>query len=157
MLDKKGQETLWQDLNRHWVMPEIERRKALGTFPPDFKIWKCLIRLSKDAAPIIEFNDEIEWHIKAKKPKGIAFNAGDEVYLHHIEGVEAVIHPNVVGKRVAFFYIHKTPDGFGIVFSALPNLPGCESEAENLWEWNYSDAIAESMNLEFREIAVYSA
>lgn len=139
---------LWTQLNNQWVGPEIERRKAEGRLPNDFRIRHCLIKLFGDQQSIVEFNDEIHWIVKAKKPLGLAFKSGSPVFLSQLERIISVERPTVDAKPVAFLYIHSAGPNWEILFDGDPHRT-CDTD-----EWETGKRIAESLNLEFKEMAV---
>jgi hypothetical protein len=139
---------LWTQINRQWVGPEIARRKAEGLLPDEFAIRRCLIKLFGDQQSIVEFNDEIHWIVNARKPLGLAFKSGSPVFLSQLERVVSVERPTVDGKPVAFLYIYTAGPDWQILFDGDPH-QSCAPE-----EWVTGKLIADSLNLEFKEMAV---
>ncbi|REK16518.1 MAG: hypothetical protein DWQ37_07315 [Planctomycetota bacterium] len=148
MSDDEATLNLWRQINRLWVGPEIERRKAEGRLPEGFSIRRCLIKLFGDRQSIVEFNDEIHWVVKAKKPLGLAFKNGSPVFLSQLERIVSVERPTVDGKPVAFLYVYSAGPDWQILFDGDPHHP-CAHD-----EWEIGKLIADSLNLEFREMAL---
>lgn len=148
MSDDEATLNLWMQINRQWVEPEIERRKAEGRLPEGFSIRRCLIKLFGDQESIVEFNEEIHWIVKAKKPLGLAFKSGSPVFLSQLERIVAVQRPTVDGKPVAFLYVHSAGPDWQILFDGDPH------SLSNSKEWEIGRLIADSLNLEFKEMAL---
>src|SRR5262245_4798622 len=104
MIDEELGKGIAQQMHQHWIGPELEVRAKAGKLPPDFQIRRCLIRLPKNAMPIVEFNEEVVLRAKVKVPDECDPKPGDTAYLGDIEYVERVYPPEVDGVRVAFFY-----------------------------------------------------
>src|SRR5260221_10019353 len=77
-----------------WIKPELARRRAAGQLADSFVIKSCLIRMPKDKAPIIDFNDEIMWEFQAEVSPAI-HSAGDPILLHNIKRITGVVPPKV--------------------------------------------------------------
>lgn len=147
-------QNFWDQINSLWIIPEIERRKTIGKIADGFRILRCLVRLPAGQQPIVEFNDEIRWIARTRKPKGTAFAAGDPIYLWQVEHVESVRPPEVEGKPVPFVYVYTTGVEFKVAFDFTPGFDGHSTSA---WEDSFGcDAIVESINLQLKERAVVS-
>ncbi|MEI7015021.1 hypothetical protein [Leptospira licerasiae] len=105
-----------------WIIPEIEKRRKEGTWSDDSRIEKYLIKLPKNAPPIVLLNDEVIFNVRVRKPKDISIQEGDPVYLHQIENIESVELPSIDGERVAFVYLFPSGKKHSLVFDLTPNL-----------------------------------
>jgi hypothetical protein len=85
MIDEPLGRAIVQQMHQHWIGPELEARSLAGTLPADFQIKRCLIRLPKNAKPIVEFNEEITLRAKVKVPEDRHPKAGDIARLDDIE------------------------------------------------------------------------
>ena len=128
-----------------WIGPELESRRAAGDLPPDFRLFRCLIRLPQSSPPIVEFNEEISWITKVKLPEPLAVKHGDPIYLENIERIESVEPPKVDGARVAFVYLSREGRDWQLVFDSMPNLPDTKRGSTADREWALSRHIAESL------------
>src|SRR5512140_3778396 len=90
MLSEEGTAHLFKQVHQLWIEPELSRRKHLGTLSPNFKIFRCLVRLPLDRPPLVQFNDEIAWEVKIKTAPGCTITKGQTVYLHNISEIVAV-------------------------------------------------------------------
>ena len=145
MLDEKGARNLFDQIQKLWIQPEISRRKQIGSWPADFKIFRCLIRLPKDGPPIVEFNDEIQWVASVKIAPGTAFQKGQPVFLYEVQEITAVSPPEVDGQRVAFVYLFWTGNAYQIMFDFTPNVPEGLISNEQKRAWHLGKTIAESL------------
>jgi len=143
--DEKAVGNLFEQVYKLWIQPELSRRGEAGTLPKDFRISRCLIRLPRNRAPIVEFNEEIGWIVSAKKPPGTAFDKGQVVFVHEIVEITAVIPPTVDGRRVAFVYLFRTGNEWQIVFDFTPNVPEHLIPDEAKEPWPLSNVMAESL------------
>jgi hypothetical protein len=142
MLSQEATTNLFNNIHRLWIDPEIVRRKASGSLPPDFKILRCLVRLPQDKAPIIQFNDEIGWVVKIEPPAGMTIAKGQEIYLHDIKKIVAVEPPTVDEKRVAFVFLFWAGQHYSIIFDFSSNVPDEFLSPEEKAKWTYSDPLA---------------
>lgn len=134
MIDEATGRAIMQQMNQHWISPELERRSKAGTLPPDFQIKRCLIRLPVNAKPIVEFNEEVVLTARAKVPPLTReVTAGDIALLDDIEYIERVYPPEVDGARVAFFYAHWVDGKYSIFFDLTPNNDGIPLEETETW------------------------
>jgi len=144
-LDEQAAKNLFEQIDKLWIQPEISRRAHAGTLPKDFRISRCLIRLPRDRAPIVEFNEEIGWIVSARKPPDTAFDKGQAVFLHEIVKITAVMPPTVDGRRVAFVYVFAAGNAWQIIFDFTPNVPENLIPEEEKKTWPLSSVIAESL------------
>lgn len=156
MLDETGLQNLFDSVHRLWVEPELTRRREAGSLPEDFKIRRCLVRLPKDHGPIVEFNEEVTWHAKAKAAKGVEFVKDEPVYLSQVDYIETVEPPSHEGVRVAFLFLYWNGVGWQIVFDFTPNLPSGDYEFEDDGDWDLGRTIAQYLNQVLREFAVHN-
>jgi hypothetical protein len=143
--DEKAANNLFEQIDRLWIQPELSRRAQAGILPKDFRIYRCLIRLPRDKAPIVEFNEEVGWIATARKPSGIAVEKGQKIFIHEIVEITAVKPPTVDEQRVAFVYVYATGNAWQIVFDFAPNVPESLIPDEEKKTWPLSSVIAESL------------
>jgi hypothetical protein len=157
-LDNEALSRFVSNVNKRWVLPEIERRKKAGTLPADFLIRQCLIRLPRPDSAIVQFNGEIGWHVKAKKPIGVAYEKDQPLSLHDIEGIEKVYPPEVDGEQVPFIYIFCLAGNMTVSFNFEVGTLGQDSDSDEAWR-PYNEVLkkhVEFMHTE-RVISAYEA
>lgn len=124
MLSPEGSNNFFNQIFKLWVNPEIEERKKNGKLSSTFTISTCLITLPIGKPPSVKFNDEIQWPVLAKKPKGLAFKKDQKIYIHEIKTIESVELPSLDGKPMAFIYFYRVgKNQFKILFDFSPNHP----------------------------------
>lgn len=143
--DEQAANNLFEQVDKLWIQPEVSRRAQAGTLPKGFRISRCLIRLPRDRAAIVEFNEEIGWIVSARKPPETAFDKGQKVFVHEIVEITAVMPPTVDGRRVAFVYVYGTGNAWQIIFDFTPNVPENLIPEEEKKTWSLSSVIAESL------------
>lgn len=144
MLDEKGAQNLFDQINKLWIEPEVSRRKQAESLPKNFKIFRCLIKLPKDNTPIIDFNDEIKFVASLKIGRN-SIKKGEPIYLHDVQEISAVSPPEVDGLRVAFIYLFWTGHAYQILFDFTPNVPDEMISKEEKEAWHFDKMIAESL------------
>lgn len=133
-MDDTAKQNFFDQMHRLWIEPEIQKRTAEGTLPPDFKIYRALMLLPKDRPPIVSFNDEIGWTAKAVPAEGKEFIPNQPAYLHDIDRIESVEPPTVDGKRVAFVFLYWAGHQYATVMDFSPNWPESSDESkEETW------------------------
>lgn len=152
MIDEALGQAIVQQMYQHWIGPELEARTRAGTLPPDFQIKRCLIRLPKDAKPIVEFNEEVRLCAKVKVPNDCDPKAGDFARLDDIEYVERVYPPEVDGIRVGFFYAQWVGGKFNVFFDLSPNHDDIPQEDADVWKMG--DAIGQAVQSSIVELAL---
>jgi len=155
MIDEKGAQNLYSQINKLWIEPEVSRRKQAKTLPEDFKIFRCLIKLPKNKPAIIEFNDEIRWLASVKIGPPRAFKKGESIYLHEIQEIGVVSPPEIEGKRVAFIYFFWTGYSYQILFDFTPNVPEEMISKEDKEAWHFDKIIAESLQAILTEKVIH--
>lgn len=153
-MDTEVQSKIWQEIHHTWVEPELEKRRASGNLPDDFKIRECLITLPKGYSAVVAFNNEFGWRAKAKRGDGAEFIPGEAVYLHEIHEIETVYPPEVDGQRVAFIYIYWNGLSYQILCDFTPNWPDDLLTAEER-EWRLGEVIACHLQAHLTEKAVH--
>jgi hypothetical protein len=153
MLDDIGKQNFARNLHEQFIQPEIERRQEAGTFPDEFKIRECLIRLPKDGRPLVEFNREFGWLVKPKlapalKLTGMALDR--PVYNHEIVAIERVFPPEIDGQRVSFIYLFWTGFEYCSVFDFSPN----QLDFDPAGEFELGQVIADHLQHQIVEITV---
>lgn len=149
-MDTKVQAQIWQEIHNTWVEPELEKRRASGNLPDDFKIRECLITMPKDRAAIVAFNNEFGWRAKAKRGDGSKFTPGEAVYLHEIHEIESVYPPEVDKQRVAFIFIYWNGLSYQILCDFTPNWPDEQLTSEEK-EWRLGEVIARYLQAHLTE------
>jgi hypothetical protein len=153
MLDEEGKKTFFLEMHKHWIEPELSKRRENGSLPENFMIYRCLIRLPKSNPPIVEFNDEIGWRAKPELAPGVSMEEGQTILLHEIRGVKEVLPPEVDGQRVAFVYLFWNGQSYSSVFDFTPNSPDeLETSEEN---FSLGRVIAEDIQAIFTERAIH--
>jgi hypothetical protein len=142
MLNEQGKQNAMKQIHDMWIAPEVERRRAAGLLPDDFKIRTCLIKLPHDKPPIIEFNEQVGWRAEPRMATGVSLTHGEAVYLHEIAGIETVEPPEVDGERVAFVFLFWTGMDYSALFDFTPNWDDEEVPAE-AQEWAFGKRLAE--------------
>lgn len=142
-LDAEGMKGMFEQIHKLWIEPEVKRRQDSGGLPDGFKIYRCLIRLPQNKAPIVEFNNEIGWIAEAEPAPGAEWSPGQAVYLHDIHSITAVQPPEVDGVRVAFVFLFWTGQSYSIMFDFTPNWPAESLSEEEKTDWSYGKVIAE--------------
>jgi hypothetical protein len=138
-----------KNIDKNWIQPELERRRASASLPDGFVIYQALIRLPRGRDPIVEFNQEIGWSAKMQIAPDAKLDKGDLVYMHHVQKVETVDPPKVDGDRVAFIYLwHRGGGNYRILFDFSPNSPDYQSPTH---DWPHGQLVAESIQEMFEE------
>lgn len=150
MIDKSLGEAIVRQMHQHWIGPELDARNRLSTLPAEFQIRRCLIRLPKNASPIVQFNDEFSLSAKVKVAAGRHPVAGDTAWLDDIEYVERVYPPEVNGVRVAFFYAQYASGKFIVFFDFSPNHD--DKPCENGDGWKMGEAIGRAVQSSMIEL-----
>ncbi len=155
MFDDEGKKIFFQELHKHWIEPELSNRRATGSLPENFMIYRCLIKLPHDNPPIVEFNDEIGWLTKPELAPGISMEEGQVILLHEIRGVKEVLPPEINGKRVAFIYLFWNGRSYNSVFDFTPNTPDELVGEIADQEFSLGTVIAEDIQAIFTEKAIH--
>lgn len=155
-MDAASRQVFFKSVHDLWIEPELERRRESGGIPPDFKIFRALICLPKNAPPQITFNDDIKWVARMDIPDPGRFSLGDPIYWDQVRRIETVQPPAVAGTRVAFVYLFKVTKGYEFIFDFSPNLP--EEQHATLghlnWDETFGPAIAETLQFGLVERSV---
>lgn len=154
MIDEKGAQNLFDQINKLWIEPEISSRKQAGTLPENFKIFRCLIKLPKDKTPIVDFNDEIRFVASLKIGRN-SIKKGEPIYLHEVQEIGAISPPEVDGLRVAFIYLFWTGHTYQILFDFAPNVPEEMISKEEKEAWHFDKIIAESLQAILTEKVIH--
>jgi hypothetical protein len=152
MIDEATGQAIVRQMHQHWIGPELEARARAGTLPADFQIRRCLIRLPRNAKPIVEFNEEVTLRARVKVPADCEPKAGDIARLDDVEYVERVYPPEAGGVRVAFFYAQWVDGKFGVFFDFTPNhddIPQADADA-----WQMGKAIGQAVHGSMVELAI---
>lgn len=144
-LDENGARNFLNQIFKLWIEPEIARRRVSGKASEDFAVARCLIKLPPDRAPMVEFNNEVEWLANAKIPLGTIKAKGQPIFLHEVQEITGVSPPKVDGRRVAFVYLFQEGAQYSIVFDFSPNVPENLLSKEKKEAWRFSKAIADSL------------
>jgi hypothetical protein len=128
MLNERSKQTLFDQIHKLWIEPEIFRRNQKKILPIDFKIYRCLIKLPNGKPPIVEFNDEVKWLAQVKMEPGITLTSGRPIFLHEVLEISSVSLPEIDGERVAFVYLFWNGHAYQLVFDFKPNLEGIASK-----------------------------
>jgi hypothetical protein len=151
MFEAEVAQTVFQNIDRDFIQPEISRRKTEGEFPQDFKIWECLIRLPKDRPSIVEFNQEFGWRVQPEMAPGTTLEMGRVVYAHEVQKLAKVLPPEVDGKRVAFIYLFWSGYWYNVLFDFSPNDPAFDPDQG---EFELGKVIADHLQQKMIEIVV---
>jgi hypothetical protein len=141
---------LFELVDKEYIRPEIERRKANGGLPDNFQVRECLIKLPGDRPPLIYFNEEFGWSVKPKLAPGIEMEIGQAIYLHEVMDIEEVLPPTVDDKRVTFIYLFWNGHSYSIVVD--PYHPVFSDHPFDAGEF-----IAAHLRNHFKEMAVKNA
>lgn len=152
MIDESLGRAIVQQMHQHWIGPELEARTRAGILPVDFQIKRCLVRLPKNAKPIVEFNEEVTLRARVKVPEDRQPTAGDIARLDDIEYVERVYPPEVDGVRVGFFYAQWVGGKFGVFFDLSPNHE--DMPLEDAEGWKMGEAIGRAVHSSMVELAL---
>jgi hypothetical protein len=152
LLDAAGIQNLFNHINDMWVFPEIKRRREAGTLSENFLVRRCLVKLPKGEAAIVEFNDEVGWNTLIKKPETLPMVKGDAVFIHQVESVLGVAPPSHGGVQVACVFLYWTGVTWRILFDFRPNHEGFVPDNED--NWRYSQVVADYLNLVLREMVI---
>ncbi len=152
MIDEALGRAIVRQMHQHWIGPELEARTCAGTLPADFQIKRCLIRMPKNAKPIVEFNEEVTLRAKVKVPEDRQPKAGDIARLDDIEYIERVYPPEVDGIRVAFFSAQWLCGKFGVFFDLSPNHD--DTPQEGAHGWKMGEAIGRAVQSSMVELAL---
>ncbi len=145
MLDEEGARNLFKQVDSLWIQPEIEGRRAAKRLPENFRIRQCLIRLPLHSPPIVEFNAEISWVVRAKVAPPESINVGDPVYIENIQEITAVQPPEFDGTRVAFLYLYWNGTSYHIAFDFSPNVRSEPADEICSDSWNIGSVLADSI------------
>lgn len=88
-----------------YIQPEVNKRLLAGQVTGNFVVRECLIRLPREAEPIIEFNDEIGWLAKPVLAEGNETILGKPYYAHEVVRFSKVFPPKVNGSYVEYVYL----------------------------------------------------
>ncbi|MFH0958409.1 MAG: hypothetical protein V1897_06865 [Pseudomonadota bacterium] len=150
-MDEEGYGRLFGQIHDLWVQPEVSKRKAAGSWPQDFKIYRCRVLLPKNAPAIVQFNDEIGWEAAAKAESAVGFVPGRPVYLEEIKNIDFVHPPKIQGQRVAFVYVYFNGKSYDILYDFTPNVP---DEISIDREWRFGTQIAKSLEAILAELSI---
>jgi hypothetical protein len=132
-----------EQIDKNWIQPELDRRRAAGILPDGFAIYQALIRLPYGREPVVQFNQEIGWSAKVSIAPDAKLGKGDLVYMHHVQKVDTVDPPTHEGKRVAFVYLwHRGGGNYRILFDFSPNSPNYDPATH---DWPHGQLVAESI------------
>ncbi len=138
-------DTFFRQLHELWIAPELERGRQLGNLSPEFRIFRALIRLPKDQAAIVDFNDDIGWMSLMDVPDKGQLKPGDVIYWDQVRRVTTVEPPTVNGQRVAFVYLFKATKGYRWIFDFSPNSPDGDVVGAGEWRETFGPAIAATL------------
>ena len=151
MIDEGMGSCILHQMYQNWIIPELEARVGANTLPPDFQIKRCLIRLPKNAPPIVQFNEETTLTARVKVPIDRDVKIGDDAWLEDIEYLERVQPPELNGVRVAFFYAHWVNGRYSVFCDLRPNSNDLPEDAAN---WSFGESIAKALQASVVELAL---
>lgn len=76
------------DAFKLWFAPELERRITVGELPTGVKIWAAQIIMDLEQPHIINFNDQIEGVLAARKEPDVSIAAGQVVTMQEITAID---------------------------------------------------------------------
>ncbi len=153
MFSEEFSQNFSRQMSELWIQPELEARRAAGLIPADFVLQRCLILLPPNAKPVVQFNDEIVWRVKAKLPEGRVASSGDLLNLQDVERIETVAPPTFLGQRVAFVYAHWVNGTFHVFFDLVPNNPEMAAKEEGK-PWSFAEPLAHTLQASLVEQAL---
>lgn len=135
---------MFTQLHTQWIAPELERRKGLGKWAPDDRVFRALVRFPRSRPPVVDLNDEIPWMMLVDMPEKDHLKLGDTIYWEQVQNVANVEPPNIDGERVAFVYLYKVTKGYRIMSDFSPfSVEGPIGHDE--WRETYGPAIAATL------------
>lgn len=151
-LDEEGSKNLFDDIMKHWVNPELEKRKKEGSIDDSFTFTKCLIKIPLGKPIVVDFNDKAGWIATVRKDPESSFKYGDPLHIHQINEILDVKPPMVDDKRVAFVYLHLVKGKWNAFFDFSP----MHDEFAVGYDWTLGKQIASYLqsNLEDQTILV---
>jgi hypothetical protein len=150
-MGEEGSQNLFKQINELWINLELSSRQKSGVIPPNFRIYRCLIKMLQNQPAIVQFNNEIGWKALAKFAPDTKKETGQVIFLEEIQTITDVKPPEVDGERVAFVYLYWDGHAYQIIFDFSPNsLPPGASETESL-EGGLGKYIADSLQLILNE------
>jgi len=137
------------EFTKRHIVPEAKRLMNSGQVSSDFKIRQALVLLPTDRAPIVQFNEQIQWKMRMDTS---SFRPGQAVYLHDIKKVTGVEFPKVGDKKVAFIFFYYTGTKYSLLFDFSPN----SQPQGNTPEYGYASdrTLTSYYNLFFSEMAL---
>ena len=153
MLNEETIQNFTRNIHELWIKPELDKRRAEGRIPENFLIYRYMVKLPKDRPPIVEFNEEVRWVVKAKLGSGEPF-VGDGAFLHDIAEIVSVNPPEIDGNRVAFIFIWWNGHEFEGVFDFSPNWDPGELPAGSD-SWTYGGVIAQYLRSRLTELTIH--
>lgn len=144
--DPEFSKNLIENVHRLWFGPEVERRRAAGSLPAGFKLYRARVLLPRGKPLRVELNDEIGWEASVKRGRTKPFEKGETIYMHEVRAVESVAHPELDGERVPFFFLYHR--GGGVYSAAFDFAPEATDTSAN---WGLGRVIAAHLNECLRE------
>lgn len=121
-----------------WIAPELERRRAAG-LPSPTPIWRLLVRFPDGHAPLVQFNDEIQWG-PVRTQVSRALSAGEAIHVQDVRRIESVRHPSVNGIPVPYIFACLMRNCWLATMCFLEHPAECSGQAED------GDLLAENLN-----------
>lgn len=113
-----------------WINPEIERRRAEGTWDDALILRSALVLFPADYGPVVQFNDEVGLMAVARSAR--AFAAGEQLRVGDIREIVKVQTPTHNGVAVGYLLVHWQAEGISITFNFLPGDTSEEGSGERL-------------------------
>jgi HEPN domain-containing protein len=84
-------EETFQQFMSLWILPEIERRREVGSLPLPFDLERAQVLFFVDGRPnVVRLNDEVRSTAYVKIKKGTSKSVGEPVFPHEIERIESL-------------------------------------------------------------------
>lgn len=104
-----------------WIVPEIERRRAAGSWTDSDVLSVALVLLPPDTSPQVRINDEAMRVAKVQVAR--ACDAGEPLQAGDLRQILEIVPPSWNDKPVAYVRIHWEPGGTASVeFDFAPQL-----------------------------------
>lgn len=125
-LGEEGRERIWSQIYDLFIEPELTKRSDIDWSD----IYKVLIKLPQDRAPIVEFNNEVTFLYAVEDP--VVRTVGETLGFDEIRAIKEIHPPKVDDRSVAFVYAWCKGDHIYFAFDCSPNWPDFDEENHKL-------------------------
>ena len=137
-----------EEIFRHWIQPELDRRFGDTGIPEGFTISKVLIQLPPGRPPIVQFDKEIKWGVDVELAPNVHLEKGDEPLLYEFTRVLSFNPPSFEERWVSFIYAFWVGNELKAHFDFRPDHPDFEKLED---DYHLSSDVSDHLNKEMME------